>query len=111
MNDAVGLVSASFKAHDIEIALDAPEDFYLEGFPNEYAQVLLNLLGNAKEAILQRNIRHGRVAIRLWAEHGEARLSLADNGGGIAAEAWNACSSRISPPRKPAPASACTCPR
>ena len=87
IGDALGLVSASFKAHNIEIALDAPEDVCMEGFPNEYAQVLLNLLSNAREAILQRGVRQGRVALRLQTGNGMAVLTVADNGGGISAEA------------------------
>jgi signal transduction histidine kinase/tetratricopeptide (TPR) repeat protein len=81
--DALGLISASFEAHNIAIEVSVPEDVCMEGFPNEYAQVLLNLLSNAKESIQQRGIRHGRVAIRLCIADGMVKLTVKDNGGGI----------------------------
>jgi signal transduction histidine kinase len=87
VEDTVGLISASFKANNIDIVLHMPEDAQMEGFPNEYAQVLLNLLGNAKEAIAQRGRRGGHVEIRLRKDAGMACLSVADNGGGIPEQA------------------------
>ena len=81
--DTLSLVSASFSAHTIEIDTDASEDIWVEGYPNEYAQVLLNLLTNAKEAIQGRAVAPGKIRVRLRQEGELAYLSVADNGGGI----------------------------
>ena len=54
------------------------------GFPNEYSQVLLNLLSNAKEAILLHNqMLSGRVDIVITEQDGQGCVSVRDNGGGI----------------------------
>ena len=86
---AILLVESSYKNSDIAIHLDAPSDLELMGFPNEYSQVLLNLLSNAKEAVLGRNQLHQqlsrRVEIRLTERDGYGCVTVADNGGGISA--------------------------
>ncbi|MEI7673098.1 MAG: ATP-binding protein [Deltaproteobacteria bacterium] len=86
---AILLVESSYKSNDIAIHLDAPNDLELLGFPNEYSQVLLNLLSNAKEAVLSHNQHHQqhtcRVEIRLTARNGQGCVTVTDNGGGIPA--------------------------
>ena len=82
----------------------------LLGFPNEYSQVLLNLLSNAKEAILARNQPPSGAVDIVLAEHdSQGSVSVRDNGGGIPADFSTGFSTRISPPRKREAASACTC--
>jgi signal transduction histidine kinase len=53
------------------------------GYPNEYAQVLLNLLTNAKDAIIERKVAGGAIWLSLAREDGYAALTVRDNGGGI----------------------------
>jgi signal transduction histidine kinase len=79
----LGLVEASFKAGSIDIQIEAPNDVRLFGFPNEYSQVLLNLLSNAKQAIEgnRATVRHIRIC--LSEEAGMGRLTVGDTGGGI----------------------------
>jgi signal transduction histidine kinase len=60
------------------------------GFPNEYSQVLLNLLSNAKEAIMAHNQTiSGRVDIVLTEQDGQGCVSVCDNGGGIPIDILN----------------------
>ena len=89
----IALVESSFQNNHISIHINAPQDLNLMGFPNEYSQVLLNLLSNAKEAILAHNQPHrptcGRVDIVLTEQDGQGRVTVRDNGGGIPAEILN----------------------
>jgi PAS domain S-box-containing protein len=80
---ALALVDVNFEAEGIAIAIDAPEDVLLFGHPNEYSQVLLNLLTNAKRSILDAKASGGQISIRLTQALGQGRLTLQDNGGGI----------------------------
>jgi len=59
VRSAVAIVEAGFEADNIAIRVDSAEDITLFGFPNEYSQVLLNLLSNARQAILA-----GRITAR-----------------------------------------------
>ena len=80
------MVESSFAAAGVSISVEVRADLRLRGFPNEYAQVLLNLLNNAKEAIAGSAGGPGRVVIRLDRTDGFGRLSVLDNGGGVPEE-------------------------
>jgi signal transduction histidine kinase len=45
--------------------------------------VLLNILSNAKDALLERNITHANIIITLSQEQNAAVVSIKDNAGGI----------------------------
>ncbi len=87
IREAIALVESSFQQSNISIHINASQDIKLLGFPNEYSQVLLNLLSNAKDAILSHNQKlSGRVDIILTEQDGQGCVSLCDNGGGIPAD-------------------------
>jgi signal transduction histidine kinase len=81
------LVDAAFQRRGIEVEIKGDEELEVLGYENEYAQVLLNVLNNAKEAIAARGVANGRISIHLARTDGEARVTVSDNGGGIKAEA------------------------
>ena len=83
---AIDLVRPSFRAQQVTIQLDAPADVMIWGFPNEYAQVVLNLLVNARDAIVGSGALAGIVHIDLSTLDGEGWLWVRDTGGGIAPE-------------------------
>jgi signal transduction histidine kinase len=58
----------------------------IKGYPNEYAQVLLNILMNARDALLERETADPRVTVRAWMEDGRSVVTLTDNAGGIGEE-------------------------
>jgi len=80
--DAVTLVEASFKVHSVQIEVNMPQEVVLYGILNEYAQVILNLLTNAKEAILN-NGCEGLIKLTLTSRDRKVYLRVLDNGGGI----------------------------
>lgn len=83
VNEAISLVESSFGNDNIKIQVTSNHDLKLYGFPNEYSQVLLNLLTNAKEAILARGAMGGCVEIELSEQLGKGCVTVRDNGGGI----------------------------
>jgi PAS domain S-box-containing protein len=87
IEEARSLASASFHNNNIELRLEMREDVQIVGFANEFSQVLLNLLSNAKDAILSRHIQNGMVTIRLSRDELSAIIEVIDNGGGIPASA------------------------
>ncbi|WP_224982475.1 PAS domain S-box protein [Geomonas agri] len=86
IEQAVQLVEAAFKNSNISIILDAGNDCTLYGLPNEYSQVLLNLLTNARESIAGAGVRHGGITISIEEQGGMGVVRVRDNGSGIPAE-------------------------
>jgi C4-dicarboxylate-specific signal transduction histidine kinase len=80
---AVSLVEESFKVMGLKIQTVVEEEVSIEGCSNEYAQVILNILLNSKDALLEQKTECPLVVLRLFNEHGKAVLTVADNAGGI----------------------------
>ncbi|MDD2467943.1 MAG: HAMP domain-containing sensor histidine kinase [Desulfobulbus sp.] len=80
---AIEMVAESFAHNHIKINLAADQECILFGFPNEYSQVLLNLLNNAKEAITDAARENGQIHVTLTARQGMGVVTVEDNGGGI----------------------------
>ena len=58
----------------------------VHGYPNEFAQVLLNLIVNAKDVLTERKIKGPRMTITTSSADGCAVVTVADNGGGVSEE-------------------------
>ena len=83
---AVGLVEENFKSQGIGIDLSSTGESQINGYPNEYGQVLLNLLTNARDAFLEHGATHARIVVRSWSENGRTLVTVTDNAGGINGE-------------------------
>ena len=83
---ALYIIDASLASHGIGIEADVRDDMSVDGFPNVYAQVLLNLLSNARDVLVERDIQNPRVMIRGFKEGDKAVVTVMDNGGGIAGD-------------------------
>jgi PAS domain S-box-containing protein len=81
--ETLRLVDASYRHDGVEIVLERESDVTLLGFPNEYAQVVLNLLSNARQAIQACQVTPGRIALWLETRGDLGCLLVRDNGGGI----------------------------
>ena len=82
VHQALALVDASFKHSRITVQV-AGAPFEVLGSANEFSQVLLNLLSNAKDAILDSKAEGGSVSIQLEQAGTEGVVRIVDNGGGI----------------------------
>ena len=83
VEEAIKLVSHGFNNHNIEIELEKSRaSCEVMGYPNEFSQVVLNALSNAKDAIVEKN-SSGKVRIGVEAGADSATVSIRDNGGGV----------------------------
>jgi len=83
---ALSLIEASLKEPKISIALHTEGDPSVNGYPNEFAQVLLNILSNARDALAGRNVYDARITIQAFTEGDTAVVTITDNAGGIPEE-------------------------
>lgn len=82
IDGCVKMVSSMRENSDVRIELDCPESTWLRAEPGPLAQVLVNLLLNACQAVGGR----GHVWVRVSLEDGAARVRVEDDGPGIASE-------------------------
>lgn len=90
IEDIINILEYQLSKHQIRLENNVPEGtLMIEGYRNEFSQVLLNVISNAKDAISE-NIKKGIISsdegkIRLEAtfETNKVHLLVCDNGGGI----------------------------
>ena len=82
----LALIEESLKEQQIGISLHPVGDPMANGYPNEYAQVLLNILMNARDELVGHNVDDALISIHAFAEGGTSVVTITDNAGGIADE-------------------------
>jgi len=83
---AISLVEGNFSDRQIKIDVIAADDPVVTGYPNEYSQVLLNILSNAADALQERGTVNPHITVSVFTEEGKAVVTVSDNAGGIAEE-------------------------
>ncbi|HEX2769699.1 MAG TPA: PAS domain S-box protein, partial [Geobacteraceae bacterium] len=80
---ALSFVAPALRFHAIGVELDVDPELFALGYPKEYAQVLLNILANARDAFRDREAGNRLLKISAFAKENKAVVTLTDNGGGI----------------------------
>jgi PAS domain S-box-containing protein len=83
IDQALAFISPAFRFHSIAVELDVDPGLTAFGYPKEYAQVLLNILANARDAFRARETEKPRIIIRAFSEDTKTVVTIADNAGGI----------------------------
>jgi PAS domain S-box-containing protein len=86
INSTLSLIEDSFKSQHIGVELVTADDQVIHGYRNEYAQVILNIMNNARDALTEREIQEPKVWLTIGSENGRAIVTIADNAGGIPEE-------------------------
>lgn len=89
IKSTLSLLEGNFNNPKIAIALVEHDTPIINGYQNEFAQVFLNILNNARDAIIEREINDARVTITIRSEGSCAVVTVADNAGGIPDEVIN----------------------
>jgi PAS domain S-box-containing protein len=80
---AYALLAATLKEDRIRVEILPGDEVYTDGYPNEYAQALVNLMGNACEVLQEREVPHPVIRVHARREGDLAVLTVRDNAGGI----------------------------
>ena len=79
----LSLVDESFRERGVAIEVSSSSEPQVFGYHNEYGQVLLNLLMNAKDAFEERGTKQAQIAVRASMHDGKTVVTVTDNAGGI----------------------------
>ncbi len=77
------IIKSALKYHNIELILDVVDDEEVNGYQNEYSQVILNILSNAKDILLERAIKNPRVKVEIRNGKEYNIVKIEDNAGGV----------------------------
>jgi len=77
--ESIQILQHSFEREKIRVETQYKEDFNIYGNRNEFEQVVLNILNNAKDIFKERATTSPTITLKLE----ERSLTISDNGGGI----------------------------
>ncbi|HEX9022289.1 MAG TPA: ATP-binding protein, partial [Geobacteraceae bacterium] len=80
---ALSFIVPTFRQQDIIVDLKSDPALTVTGYENEFVQVLLIILTNARDAFKENEIASPRIVIRAFREEDRAVITVTDNGGGI----------------------------
>jgi len=83
IKSALSLMKASLKAHSIEIKLNLNVDKGSEVYKNEFKQVLLNIIKNAKDMLVLREVQNPQISISSYIKDDKIVVDICDNAKGI----------------------------
>jgi len=79
----LALIDGSLSDKGIKVEVTSGDAPTINGHPNEFSQVLLNIMNNAMDAFSERCCREPLVSVNITSREGKAVVSIADNAGGI----------------------------
>ncbi len=81
VDEALAIFGRDLAREGVTLAVDVPDDLRIRGDAVQLEQVLLNLLINARHALI--DARGGRLGVAAGESDGSVTLRIADTGGGI----------------------------
>jgi signal transduction histidine kinase len=84
LKKAVNFILPRLKNTMIEVHIDNKEKYIVHTYANEIIQVLLNILNNAVDELIEKNIDKPKIIINMTNEDDHLCISIKDNAGGIA---------------------------
>ena len=84
------LLKGQLKSHQITLTTAVDEDLKIDGYRNDLLQTLINLVSNAKDALVETDEEDRSILIEIGrSDAGEVVIRVQDNGGGIDAAIIN----------------------
>lgn len=84
INTMLKLMKETFTEEDITVTLNVIDNIQIHGFEHEFAQCIINLINNSKDALSENQIRSKNIDISTLKNiNGDIQIQIKDNGGGI----------------------------
>jgi signal transduction histidine kinase len=83
LEKSISLLYAGLSEQCIRTEIDATGDPVIYGYPNEFSQVILNILSNARDAFVAGKVSDPVVSFKVFSEGGKTVVTVTDNAGGI----------------------------
>ncbi|CAM3401349.1 sensor histidine kinase [Arcobacter aquimarinus] len=80
---AINIIDATLENLGIELSLNIKEDKSIYGYPTEFAQVILNIISNAKDVLVEKNIKNPKIGLNIESKGVLSIITIKDNAGGI----------------------------
>ena len=82
----ISLLEGTLKEQQIRTAVASACDPVVNGYPNEFSQVILNIMINARDAFVTQKVTNPTITIEIGTAGGKCVVTITDNAGGIPEE-------------------------
>ena len=89
MDSLMTIISSTLSNNKINVTICVDDNITLNTYLNEFEQVLLNILKNAKDVLIQKDVENPWIKIYTEEDDEKIILFIEDNGGGIEVEPRN----------------------
>ncbi|SKB42617.1 c-type heme family protein [Malaciobacter marinus] len=83
VNQSIRLLQASLDRYNIKVEIDIQNDFTFVGSKNEFVQVFVNIINNAKDAFITNEIKNRVISIKSFKYFDKTVISIQNNAGKI----------------------------
>ncbi len=83
INASLNLLSSCLKDNNIMLDIIVKKNPTIYGYKNEFTQVLINIINNAKDILIQRKIKNPKIIITINETDDEVIICIEDNAGGV----------------------------
>lgn len=77
------LLTASFKHNSIDVEVQCEKELFINSYENEFSQVLFNILNNAKQELIEKQIHEPIIKVHIQETKKSVLLKISDNASGI----------------------------
>jgi len=82
INNSLNILNTQLNYLNITLEVGG-DDFIIHGLENEFQQVILNIINNAKDALIENEIKNGKIEVKTEIVNSNGIISIQDNAGGI----------------------------
>jgi signal transduction histidine kinase len=83
LNDVLKIIGTVLEHNNIRISMFDNKNIKIFGIKNQFSQVLLNLIVNAKDALVENKINNPKILIKISQKNNKNIILIEDNAGGI----------------------------
>jgi len=84
IESTIAIMEASLKNHFINLKYESDGKNHMKNMAKgELSQVLTNLINNAKDVVIEKDVENKEIKVRVYSENEKVIISVGDNGGGI----------------------------
>ena len=83
IDKTINLLKTEFIKEDISVIYLGEPNIFIHGIENQFLQVTMNILNNAKDALIEKEIKNRHIFINVYEENAKTYIEIQDNAGGV----------------------------
>ncbi len=83
IESVLNIIGAILEHNNISLFINSNKNLSIYANKNEFSQVLMNLIINAKDAIVENKTQKGKIHINILEKNSKMLIEICDNGGGV----------------------------